>query len=175
MEMSNPGSLMVAPAPPQQPWNNGKPTVLTWTSIHLLKPLNKSINLTSLCPTSLRRKTCKARESNPRLIGWRLRKVRCTYVPWSGVQRPPTQSIPQDRLPLATYDLLLEKKDPPPKRVKPVLLRVIRTLLFISEKTYDPHIKATADMIVIAFYFLLCLGEYNAPPSDTQPFDFRSV
>ena len=68
-----------------------------------------------------------------------------------------------------------KKKDPPPKRVKPVLLRVIRTLLFISEKTYDPHIKATADMIVIAFYFLLCLGEYNAPPSDTQPFDFRSV
>ena len=59
--------------------------------------------------------------------------------------------------------------------MNPIPLRVIRTLMFISENTDNPHVKATADMILIAFYFLLRPGEYTASPSDTQPFDFRSV
>ena len=68
-----------------------------------------------------------------------------------------------------------KKQDPPPNRVKPVPIRVIRTLLFIAENSNDDHLKATADMIVIAFFFLLRPGEYTASPSDTQPFDFKSV
>ena len=68
-----------------------------------------------------------------------------------------------------------KKQDPPPNRVKPVPIRVIRTLLFIAENSQDDHLKATADMIVIAFFFLLRPGEYTASPSDTQPFDFKSV
>ena len=59
--------------------------------------------------------------------------------------------------------------------MNPVLLRVIRTLLFISENTDHPHTKKTSDMITIAFYFLLRPGEYTASSSDTQSFDFCSV
>ena len=68
-----------------------------------------------------------------------------------------------------------KKQDPPPNRVKPVPIRVIRNLLFIAMNSPDPHTNAIADMIVIAFFFLLRPGEYTASPSDTQPFDFQSV
>ena len=51
-----------------------------------------------------------------------------------------------------------KKEDPPPHRVKPV-----------------PIIQATADMIILAFFFLLRPGEYTATASETQPFEMQHV
>lgn len=68
-----------------------------------------------------------------------------------------------------------KKQDPPPNRVKPVPLRVIRSISFIAQASSDPLVIAISDMIAIAFFFLLRPGEYTASKSDTQPFDFKSV
>ena len=68
-----------------------------------------------------------------------------------------------------------KKKDPPPNRVKPVPIQVIRNILFVASNSNNALVQRTADMIVLAFYFLLRPGEYTASPSDTIPFDFKSV
>ena len=68
-----------------------------------------------------------------------------------------------------------KKEDPPPHRVKPVPVQVLRRILFIASQSPCPLLKATADMIVLAFFFLLRPGEYTASSSETQPFDFQSV
>jgi hypothetical protein len=68
-----------------------------------------------------------------------------------------------------------KKKDKPPNRVKPVPIQVIRNILFVASNSNNALVQRTADMIVLAFYFLLRPGEYTASPSDTIPFDFKSV
>ena len=68
-----------------------------------------------------------------------------------------------------------KKKDLPPNHVKPIPIQVIRTIQFVAGNSANPALQCTADMIVLAFFFLLCPGEYTASPSDTQPFDLRSV
>ena len=68
-----------------------------------------------------------------------------------------------------------KKSDSPPNRVKPVPIQVIRNILFVASTSNNPLILRTADMIVLAFFFLLRPGEYTASPSDTVPFDFKSV
>lgn len=68
-----------------------------------------------------------------------------------------------------------KKQDPPPNRVKPVPLRVIHSISFIAQASFNPLVIAISDMIAIAFFFLLRPGEYTATKSDTQPFDFKSV
>jgi hypothetical protein len=68
-----------------------------------------------------------------------------------------------------------KKNDPPPNRVKPIPIQVIRNILFVASNSNNPLILRTADMIVLAFFFLLRPGEYTASPSDTVPFDFKSV
>ena len=71
-----------------------------------------------------------------------------------------------------------KKVDPPPNRVKPIPISVIRRIAFIAQ-TLDPSVSpllcATADMIIIAFFFLLRPGEYTDSPSDTVPFTFGDV
>ena len=68
-----------------------------------------------------------------------------------------------------------KKQDPPPNRVKPVPIRVIRSIAFIAQAASDPLVIGISDMIIIAFFYLLRPGEYTATKSDTQPFDFKSV
>ena len=68
-----------------------------------------------------------------------------------------------------------KKLDPPPNRVKPIPIQVIRYILFVAQQSNSPVIKRTADMIVLAFFFLLRPGEYTTSASDTQPFDYKSV
>ena len=68
-----------------------------------------------------------------------------------------------------------KKKDPPPNCVKPIPIQVIRTIQFVAGNSANLALQRTADMIVLAFFFLLRPGEYTASPSDTQPFDLRSV
>ena len=68
-----------------------------------------------------------------------------------------------------------KREDPPPTRVKPIPIQVIRRIAFIAANSTCEVTKATADMIIIGFFFLLRPREYTDSASDTQPFDLRSV
>ena len=67
------------------------------------------------------------------------------------------------------------KDDPPPNRVKPVPVMVVRRILAIAQPTNCPFTKALADMIGLAFFFLLRPGEYTDSKSDTSPFQLQDV
>ena len=70
-----------------------------------------------------------------------------------------------------------KKEDPPANRVKPIPISVIRRIAFIAQHL-PPNaelLRATADMIIIAFFFLLRPGEYTDAPSDTTPFTLGDV
>ena len=62
------------------------------------------------------------------------------------------------------------KDDPPPNRVKPVPVPVLRRIMVVADSAPCPVIKCTADMICIAFFFLLRPGEYAISSSDSDPF-----
>lgn len=69
-----------------------------------------------------------------------------------------------------------KKEDPAPDRVKPIpiqVLRYIASLAILSSAT--AAFKATADMIILAFFFLLRPGEYTDTSSDSTPFRFMDV
>ena len=70
-----------------------------------------------------------------------------------------------------------KKADPPANRVKPIPVQVIRRIAAIATSLPpDAHVlRAVADMIVIAFFFLLRPGEYTDSPSETTPFSFADV
>jgi hypothetical protein len=68
-----------------------------------------------------------------------------------------------------------KKEDPPPHRVKPIPIQVIRRLAFISMNSTCELTKCTTDMIIIAFFFLLRPGEYTNSASDTTPFTIADV
>jgi hypothetical protein len=70
-----------------------------------------------------------------------------------------------------------KKEDPPSWRVKPIPIQVIRRIAYIAQHlpTDSPALVATADMIIIAFFYLLRPGEYTDSPSDTTPFAFQDV
>ena len=58
-----------------------------------------------------------------------------------------------------------KKEDPPANRVKPVPIAVIKRIAFIAERlpTGERKLRATADMIIIAFCFLLRPGYAQQP------------
>lgn len=70
-----------------------------------------------------------------------------------------------------------KKEDPPPKRVKPIPIAVIKRLCEIAQQlpAASHHLKAIADMIIIAFFYLLRPGEYTDSASDTTPFTLADV
>ena len=61
-----------------------------------------------------------------------------------------------------------KKEDPPPNRVKPVPVQVIRRIAFIAQHSNCPHQQAIADMIILAFFFLLRPGEYTDTSTATR-------
>lgn len=65
-----------------------------------------------------------------------------------------------------------KKEDPPPHRVKPVPVSVLRRIMVIAAASPDNEIAATADMIALGFFFLLRPGEYciSSTSSDSKPF-----
>ena len=63
--------------------------------------------------------------------------------------------------------------DPAPDRVKPVPIQVIRRIAFLAQSSPDPTLCASADMIIIAFFYLLRPGEYT--DNDKNPFRFEDV
>jgi hypothetical protein len=68
------------------------------------------------------------------------------------------------------------KADPPPKRVKPVPITLV---LYILRLAYNlegsEDTQAIADMVCIAFYFLLRPGEYSGSTSEAHPFVLDNV
>ena len=69
-----------------------------------------------------------------------------------------------------------KKQDPPPDRVKPIPVQVIRYIMHAAlvAGAFQGNL-ATADMIALAFFFLLRPGEYTATPSETTPFTLQDV
>jgi hypothetical protein len=67
------------------------------------------------------------------------------------------------------------KQDPPPNRVKPVPVSVIRHVMYAAHACHLACSLAVADMIAVAFFFLLRPGEYTGSVSDTAPFRFCDV
>ena len=67
------------------------------------------------------------------------------------------------------------RKYPPPSRVKPIPVQVLRRLACVAVASNDQELQAVADMIIIAFFFLLCPGEYTGTKSDRTPFCLSDV
>ena len=70
-----------------------------------------------------------------------------------------------------------KREDPPANRVKPIPIAVIRRIAHVAQRLPpDAHfLRAVADMIIIAFFFLLRPGEYTDSASDTTPFTLGDV
>jgi hypothetical protein len=64
--------------------------------------------------------------------------------------------------------------DPPPNRVKPISISLIRHIANASA-TGDAHDQAVADMIILAFFFLLRPGEYTGTTNDDTPFRLQDI
>jgi hypothetical protein len=62
------------------------------------------------------------------------------------------------------------KQDPPPHRVKPLPLPIIQHIAATAHASTDVALQAIADMIILAFFFLLRPGEYTGASPDAQPF-----
>jgi hypothetical protein len=67
------------------------------------------------------------------------------------------------------------KEDPPPNRVKPIPIPVIRRVLMVALASNNALNMGIADMIVIAFFFLLRPGEYAISQSESTPFELKDV
>lgn len=70
-----------------------------------------------------------------------------------------------------------KKEDPPPCRVKPVPVSVIRHISYLAQNSNQDqaHYQALADMIIIAFFYLLRPGEYTDTNSESTPFRLEDV
>ena len=67
------------------------------------------------------------------------------------------------------------KADSPPSRVKPVPVPILQHVMAQAILANDPVNLALADMICLAFFFLLRPGEYTGTVSETQPFQLADV
>ena len=92
-----------------------------------------------------------------------------------GAEDPRNNSAKQHDFRLKRMFSGWKRGDPSANRVKPIPIQVLRNIMFVASQSTNPIIQRTADMIVLAFFFLLRPGEYTCSPSDTQPFDLKSV
>jgi hypothetical protein len=68
------------------------------------------------------------------------------------------------------------RADPPPNRVKPIPVQILRHVAALAaQPSATLSTQAIADMIVLAFFFLLRPGEYTGNPSDTTPFTLQDA
>lgn len=72
---------------------------------------------------------------------------------------------------LASYS----RDDDPPSRVKPIPVPILRHIMAQAILAGDAVNQALADMICLAFFFLLRPGEYTGTVSATQPFQLRDA
>ena len=69
-----------------------------------------------------------------------------------------------------------KREDPPPMRVKPIPVQVIRRIMFVSLQSDDELVQATADMTALGFFYLLRPGEYTCDKvGDACPFKIKDV
>lgn len=69
-----------------------------------------------------------------------------------------------------------KKVDTPPQRVKPVPITIILHMLLIAHTLHVTDAsRNVADMITIAFYFLIRPGEYTGTKTDDHPFLIQDV
>jgi hypothetical protein len=68
-----------------------------------------------------------------------------------------------------------KKRDPPPHRVKPIPVQVLRRIMAVAYAAPTPGNLAIADMCCVAFFFLLRPGEYTVSPSESTPFRLCDV
>jgi hypothetical protein len=70
-----------------------------------------------------------------------------------------------------------KKEDSPPSRLKPVPIIIVMFILSHdnADTTIPEDRRAIADLICIAFYFLLWPGEYTGTTSDDAPFRLKDV
>ena len=61
-------------------------------------------------------------------------------------------------------------QDPPPSRVKPIPVQFLLGLACVAAASNDPELQAVTYMIIIAFFFLLRLGEYTGTKYYISPF-----
>ena len=64
------------------------------------------------------------------------------------------------------------KEDPPPEKVKPIPLQLLK---HVCTALYNPLAKAIANMLIIGFYFLLRPGEYTYSAQNNHPFRLQDV
>ena len=67
------------------------------------------------------------------------------------------------------------KEDPPPNRVKPVLVQILRSIAGVAQASGNEELMAISDMIILAYFFLLRPGEYKGTKSPTTPFCLNNV
>ena len=68
-----------------------------------------------------------------------------------------------------------KKADPNPVRLKPIPVEVLFKAYDLARAAGDAHSLCTADMIWLAFFFLLRTGEYSSPTATTHPFTLDDV
>jgi hypothetical protein len=103
-----------------------------------------------------------------------IRSIGQTYLEL-GEQDPRMNSHDNLDFRLARMIKSYKKKDPPPNRVKPVPIAVIRRISRIAYAGNSQNQHAIADMIIIAFFFLLRPGEYCLSKTDSDPFLLADV
>ena len=68
-----------------------------------------------------------------------------------------------------------KKIDPPPLRVKPIPIKVLRRVATLAKLSSLQFQKGVSDMITLAFFFLLRPGEYTDTNSESTPFTLGDV
>jgi hypothetical protein len=67
------------------------------------------------------------------------------------------------------------KADPPPSRLQPIPIAVLHAACAIARSVADDSSLAAADLLWIAFFFLLRPGEYTSNAQDSHPFTLQDV
>jgi hypothetical protein len=91
---------------------------------------------------------------------------------------PDPRFTPQGKLDFRIKRILAcySRHDDPPARVKPIPVPILQHVMAQAHLlAHDPVNQAMADMICLAFFFLLRPGEYTGTASTTQPFAWRDV
>jgi len=68
-----------------------------------------------------------------------------------------------------------KKQDPPPNRVKPIPVPILQRILAVALLSASVAAIAVADMICLAFFFLLRPGEYTGTTATSTPFRLCDV
>jgi hypothetical protein len=92
-----------------------------------------------------------------------------------GTQDPRYNDIGQIDFRLKGQLAAYAKQDPPPNRVKPIPIQILHHVAHMATTHPTESNQAVADMIIVAFFFLLRPGEYTANRSESTPFRISDI